>query len=158
MRGITIKSLILSLSILVFIMSGCSDGEQVIEIGHKEKAGSLFIQKVENDSSSEELTKVVNDKQQIEQILTMAEGLEVKKISTEETMEKMKETDTYMFVFSEGKEIQSGKKAPFAFYALENGTFIFPYSDFNSPQEPLITVERQKGLLDEMKQLIEIPF
>jgi hypothetical protein len=84
-------------------MSGCSDGEQVIEIEHKEKAGSLFIQKVENDSSSEELTKVVNDKQQIEQILTMAEGLEVKKISTEETMEKMKETDTYMFVFSEGK-------------------------------------------------------
>ena len=139
-------------------MSGCSNGEQVIEIENKEKAGSLFIQKVENDSSSEELTKVVSDKQQIEQVLTMAEGLEVKKINSEVTMEKMKASNTYMFVFSEGKGIESGKKATFAFYALENGTFIFPYRDFNSPQEPLITVERQKGLLDEMKKLIEITF
>lgn len=152
------KSLILSLSILVFILSGCSNSEQVIEIENKEKASSLFIQKVENDTSSEELTKVVSDKQQIEQVLTMAEGLEVKKISFEETMKKMKASNTYMFVFSEGKEIQSGEKAPFAFYALENGTFIFPYNDFNSPQKPLITVERQKGLLDEMKQLFEITF
>ncbi|TYS89900.1 hypothetical protein [Rossellomorea aquimaris] len=64
-------------------MSGCSNGEQVIEIENKEKASSLFIQKVENDTSSEELTKVVSDKQQIEQVLTMAEGLEVKKISFE---------------------------------------------------------------------------
>jgi hypothetical protein len=142
----------------VFILCGCSNSEQVKEIENKDKAGSLFIQKVENDTSSEELTKVVDDKQQIEQVLAMIEGLEVKKISSEEAVEKMKGSNTYMFAFLEGKEIESGKKAPFAFYALENGTFIFPYSDFNSPQEPLITVESQKGLLDDIKQLFELTF
>ncbi len=155
---VKIKRLLLGLTILVFILCGCSNSEQVKEIENKDKAGSLFIQKVENDTSSEELTKVVDDKQLIEQVLAMIEGLEVKKISSEETLEKMKASNTYMFVVSEGKDVESGKKAPFAFYALENGTFIFPYSDFNSPQEPLITVERQKGLLVDIKQLFELTF
>jgi PBP1b-binding outer membrane lipoprotein LpoB len=100
------KSLILSLTILVFILCGCSNGEQVIQIENKDKAGSLFIQKVENDSSYEELTKVVSDKQQIEQLLTMANDLKVKKISSEEALEKMKGSNTYMFAFLEGKEIE----------------------------------------------------
>jgi nitrate/TMAO reductase-like tetraheme cytochrome c subunit len=158
MRWGKIKRLALGLSILMLIFSGCSNTEQVKEIESKDKADSLFIQKVENDTSYEELTKVVNDKQQIEQVLAMIEGLEVKKISSEETMEKMKASNTYMFGFSEGKEFESGKKLPFAFYALENGTFIFPYSDFNSPQEPLITVEGQEELLDDIKQLFELTF
>jgi hypothetical protein len=155
---VKIKRLFLGLTILVFILCGCSNSEQVKEIENKDKAGSLFIQKVENDTSSEELTKVVDDKQQIEQVLAMIEGLEVKKVSSEESVEKMKGSNTYMFAFLEGKEIESGKKAPFAYYALENGTFIFPYSDFYSPQEPLITVESQKGLLDDIKQLFELTF
>ncbi|RIW28668.1 hypothetical protein D3H55_21065 [Bacillus salacetis] len=128
------------------------------EIENKEKAGTLLIQKVENGTTAEELTKEVNDKQQIEQALAMIKGLEVKRISSEETMEKMQASNTYMFVFSEGKDIESGKQASFAFYALENGTFIFPYSDFNSPQTPLITIETHKELLANMKQLFELTF
>ncbi|WP_156029933.1 hypothetical protein [Rossellomorea vietnamensis] len=156
---VKIKRLFLFLTILVFILCGCSNSEQVKEIENKDKASSLFIQKVEDDTSSEELTKVVNDKKKIEQVLAMIEGLEVEKISSEETMEKMKASNTYMFVFSEGKNSESGKQAPFAFYALENGTFIFPYTDFNSPQKPpLITVKTKEGLLDDMKQLFELTF
>ncbi|WP_064093366.1 hypothetical protein [Rossellomorea aquimaris] len=106
---VKIKRLFLGLTILVFILCGCSNSEQVKEIEIKDKAGSLFIQKVENDTSSEELTKVVDDKQLIEQVLAMIEGLEVKKISSEEAVEKMKGSNTYMFAFLEGKEIESGK-------------------------------------------------
>ncbi|MGM0840206.1 MAG: hypothetical protein ACQEWE_05740 [Bacillota bacterium] len=152
------KSLILSLSILFYVLCGCSNSEQVMEIDHKEKAGSLFIQKVENHTSSEELTKVVQDKQKMEQVLTMVEGLKVEKSSSEEMMAKMQSANTYMFVFSEGKEMKSGTAAPFALHVLEDGTFLFPYSGFNSPQKPLITVEQHEELLDELKQLLGIKF
>ncbi|MEW5571453.1 hypothetical protein [Rossellomorea marisflavi] len=154
-----IKKLFLGLTIFMFILHGCSNTEQNKGIeDKKDKAGSLFIHKVENGTSSEKLTKIVNDKQQIEKGLTMIEGLEVKKISSEETMEKIKASNTYIFTFSEGTNLKSGEIAPFAFYALENGTFIFPYSEFNASQEPTITVENQKDLLREMKQLFNITF
>ncbi|KGP72360.1 hypothetical protein [Pontibacillus yanchengensis] len=102
------------------------------------------------------MTKKVNDKQKIEQVLTMVEGLNVKETQSEGTFEKMKSSDTYMFVFSEG-ENQYGK-APFAFYVLDNGTFIFPYKDFNSPKENLITIEKHDGLLKEIKNLFNISY
>ena len=155
---IIINNLIVPLTIIVFLLSACSDNEQVIGIEDKGSASLLFIQKVENNTSSEEMTRMVKDKQEVEQVLTMVEGVEVKKTIPEEIMDKMESTDTYMFVFSVGEELQTGEAAPYAFYALENGTFVFLYSDFNSPQEPLITTERHQGLLDDIKHLFGIEF
>ncbi|PFA62976.1 hypothetical protein CN378_18215 [Bacillus sp. AFS015802] len=152
------KRLTLSLVILLYSLAGCSNSEHVMEIEHKEKAGSLFIQKVENNTSTEELTKVVQDQDQIKEVLTKIEGLKVEKISSDKMMDKMKSTDTYMFVFSEGKEMEAGKAAPFAFHVLEDGTFLFPYSGFDAPQEPLITVDKHEERLDELKQLLGIKF
>lgn len=152
------KNVIWSLSILLCLLVGCSNSEQTLEIQPKEKAGSLFIQKVENNTSSEELTKIVRDQGQIEEVLSKIEGLKVEDISSDEMMDKMKSSDTYMFVFSEGKEMEPGKAAPFAFNVLENGTFLFSYSGFDSPQKPLITVDEHKELLEELKELAGIEF
>ncbi|MBW3112437.1 hypothetical protein KYJ26_11385 [Bacillus sp. MCCB 382] len=146
------------LSILLCLLVGCSNSEQTLKIEPKEKAGTLFIQKVENHTSSEELTKEIHDQEQIEEVLTKIEGLKVKSISSDEMMDKMKSTDTYMFVFSEGKEMKLGKAAPFAFNVLENGTFLFSYSGFDSPREPLITVDVHEELLEELKDLVGIEF
>ncbi|EQB36292.1 MULTISPECIES: hypothetical protein [Virgibacillus] len=117
-----------------------------------------MIQKSVNNSSSEELTKMVNEKQKIKQILTIIEGLKVKRTTSEKVFEKMKTQDNYTFAFSEGKELKVGKKASYAFYVLEDGTFIFPYSDVNSLQEPLITIKKHKELLGEIKELSEVDF
>ncbi|QTM99069.1 hypothetical protein ERJ70_06990 [Sediminibacillus dalangtanensis] len=155
---IIIKKLIARLTIILLLLSACSESEQVIEIEDKGLSSSIFIQKVENNSSSEEMTKMVNDKQKIEDVLTMVDGLKAKKTSSEEMMDKMKSTNTYMFAFSKGEELKTGKAAPYAFYALENGTFIFPYNDFNSTHKPLITIEKHEGLVDELKQLLGIQF
>ncbi|GGD25707.1 hypothetical protein [Pontibacillus salipaludis] len=151
------KKLMISLALLAFLVA-CSNGEQVIEIEGKDRASALFIQKVENHSTSDESSLKVNDRQLIEKVLTKVEGLTVKETTTEKTMEKMKSSITYMFVFSESEEFQTGKPLPYAFYILEDGTFIFPYSDFNSKQNPLITTDNDQELLDEMKDLVEIEF
>ncbi|WP_371068517.1 hypothetical protein [Sediminibacillus sp. JSM 1682029] len=143
---------------MLLLLSACSKSEQVIEIKDKGISSSLFIQNVEDNSSSEEMTKMVNDKQKIEDVLTMVDGLKAKTTSSEEMMDKMKSTNTYMFAFSKGEGLKRGRAAPYAFYALENGTFIFPYNDFNSKQKPLITIEKHEGLLDEMKKLLGIEF
>ncbi|WP_226672172.1 hypothetical protein [Rossellomorea aquimaris] len=146
------------LSILLCLLVGCSNSEQTLKIEPKEKAESLFIQKVENNTVPEELTKVIHDQEQIEKVLTKIEGLKVERISSDEMMDKMESSDTYMFAFSEGKEIESGKPAPYAFNVLEDGNFLFSYSGFDSPQKPLMTVDKHEELLEELKDLIGIEF
>ncbi|MCR8848075.1 hypothetical protein NQ095_06620 [Rossellomorea sp. SC111] len=152
------KSLLASLVFLLSGLTGCSDSERVATIDHKEKATALFIQKIENNTSTEELTKDVLDQDQIKEVLRKIEGLKVKKIRSEQMMDKMRSSNTYMFVFSESNETELGKAAPFAFNVLEDGTFFFSYSEFNSPQEPRMSVERHEELLDDLKQLLEIEF
>lgn len=143
---------------ILLTISACSQSEEVIKIKDKNLSSMLFIQKVEDNSSNEEMTKVVKDKQKIEQILTMIEGLKVKDTNSEYVSDVMKSQNTYMFGFSEGEKMETGKKIPYAFYILENGTFIFPHNDFNALQEPRVTLEKHKELLDEIKNRLDIDF
>lgn len=116
----------------------------------------MFVQKVEHNSSSEEKTKIIKDKQKIRQVLTMVEGLKVKE--TNKALGKMKSQNTYMFAFSKGKNLEAGKKVPYAFNVLSDGTFIFLFKDFDSLEKPRITLEKHKKLLEDIKKLCKINF
>lgn len=117
----------------------------------------LFIQKVEDNASSEEMTKIVKDKQKVKKILTMIEGLKVKETNSEYVLEQMKSQNTYIFSFSEDENIETGV-VPYAFNVLNDGTFIFTHEKVNSLQKPRITTGKHQDLLNEMKQLLEIDF
>lgn len=54
----------------------------------------LFIQKTEDQTSSEEMTKMVTDQQKIEKILTMVEGLKVEETDTDYILTEMKAQDS----------------------------------------------------------------
>ncbi|WP_010529145.1 hypothetical protein [Lentibacillus jeotgali] len=121
-------------------------------------SGQLFIQKVEDNTSSEEMTKVIKDKQKIKQVLTMVEGLKVKETNSENITDQLKSQNNYSFNFSKGEKLETSKRVPYSFTVLSDGTFIFPYKDFNSLQKPRITIEKHKELFNDIKQLLEINF
>ncbi|ASK64168.1 hypothetical protein CFK37_19445 [Virgibacillus phasianinus] len=143
---------------VIFLLSACSENEEVVKVKEKGLSGQLFIQKVENNTSSEEMTKMIKDKQKIKKILTMVEGLKVKETSNENAFDQMKSQNSYTFIFSKGEKLETVKKAPYAFHVLSDGTFIFPYKDFNSLQKPRKTVEKHKELFNDIKQILEIDF
>lgn len=144
---------------ILVLMGACSGKEEeVAEIKDKNFSGMLMIQKVEGDTSSEEMNKIIRDKQKIEEILTMVEGLEVIETDTDEMKDKLKSQDSYSFGFAEGKNFESAKPIPYSFTVLNDGTFFFTYKEVNSIQQPRMSIKKHKELLNEMKQLLEVDF
>ncbi|MDR7238739.1 hypothetical protein [Neobacillus drentensis] len=153
------KSLFISLITVFVFLSGCSGKkEEVIQIKNNNLSGMLMVQKTEDQTSSEEMTKMITDKQKIEKILTMVEGLKVKKTDTDRMLAEMKAQDSYSFSFAEGDKMESGKQAAYSFVVLNDGTLFFTHKDINSPQKPRMTIEKHKNLLKEMKDLLEMDF
>jgi hypothetical protein len=144
--------------ILVFFLSACSRSEQVIEIKSKDSLRSLLIEKIDTNFSSEEMTKLVKDKDKIEKVLSMIEGLKVKESSSEHVFDEINSQSTYTFNFFENEEIESGKEVPYAFSVLNDGTLIFTHKDVGSPITPRITTVKDKDLLDDIKQILGINF
>jgi len=141
-------------------MSACSgQKEEVVEIEDKNFSGMLMIQKVEDDgTSSEEMNKIIRDKQKIEKILTMVEGLEVIETDKDEMIDALKSQDSYSFGFAEGKKFESAKPVSYSFTILNDGTFFFTHKEVNSIQQPRMSIKKHKELLNEMKQLLEVDF
>lgn len=138
--------------ILFFLHSACSGSEQVIEIKSKDSLKTLLIEKVDGNSSSEEMTKIVKDKDKIENVLSMIEGLKVKESSSEYVFDEIKSQSTYTFSFFESEEIESGKEVPYAFSVLNYGTLIFSHKDVGSPITLRITTAKDKDLLNDINQ------
>jgi hypothetical protein len=143
--------------ILVFLLSACTGNEQVIEIKSKDSLRTLLIEKVDGNSSSEEMTKIVKDKDKIEKVLSVIEGLKVKESSSEHVFDEIKTQSTYTFSFSKN-EIESGKEVPYAFFILKDGTLIFTHNDVDSPITPRVTTIKDKDLLNDIKQILKIQF
>ncbi|KYD03519.1 hypothetical protein [Heyndrickxia sporothermodurans] len=147
------------LTILSILLCACSGNKEEIKIDKKNSLSTIFIQKVENNSSSEGMTKIVKDKKMVEKILSMVEGLKVKKSNSKYIFDEMKTQNTYSFGFFENEKIQSGeKKVPYAFYVLNDGIFVFTHNDVGSIKKTRITIDKHKNLFSKMKQLLEINF
>jgi len=153
-----IKKLPLSQIIIVILLSACSEKEEVIEIEDKNFSSMLVIQKVEKNASSEDMTKVVRDKQKIEEIVTMVEGLRVKETDTEYMMDELKSHDSYSFNFAEGENMESGKPIPYSFIVLTDGTFFFTHTEVNFTEKTRMTVDKNKALLNEINQIVDVNF
>ncbi|MRG86014.1 lipoprotein [Salinibacillus xinjiangensis] len=151
------KKIIILLAFITLMLSACSGNEETINFEDKSFANTLFIQKAENNSSSEEMRKMVTDKEKINEILSMVEGLKVEKINTDKFMEKLMSQSSYMFGFLKGDGTNT-EKGKYAFNFLEDGTILFNYDKDDNPGTPLITTDKHKDLLNQMKMLLEIHF
>ncbi|MFC4559338.1 hypothetical protein ACFO3D_14150 [Virgibacillus kekensis] len=151
-----IKYIVTSLMMFLSLI-GCSENKTVINIDDKSSFSTLVIQKMENNSSSEEMTKIIRDKQKIKQILKLVEGVKVKETKKDYAFNQLKSKSSYMFGFFEGEKTETGR-IPYAFYILADGTFIFTYKEVNSIQQPRITVKKHEDLLNEIKRRLEIDF
>lgn len=150
---------LITFSILATILlGGCSTTEDVMKINKKNFAQALIVEKVENNTSKEELTKKITDETKIKETLELLDGLKVKKIKSKNVLDKMKSNDTYMFAFSKIKKLPVGK-LPYAFYILDDGTIIFTHKNVDSLLEtPLITTDTHKDILEKIKENLSIEF
>ncbi|WP_431804512.1 hypothetical protein [Halobacillus andaensis] len=103
------------------------------------------------------MTKTVKNDSKINSVLDRIDGLDVRE-SKQDLMTMLESRDSYMFSFSENQRLETGQ-VPYAFYILEDGTFIFTFDDVNSVREkPLITTENHKELLKDIKRDLEVTF
>lgn len=153
----TLRKIPVILVILLGLLCACSPEEQIVQIEDKDFANILLIQKVENNFTSEQLSKQIEDQEMIEQVLTMVEGLKVEEIDNEELIKILESQDNYyMFDFYEGEDTNI-LRGDYGFHVLEDGTMLFNV-DLLSVTNPLVTVETHKELLEAMKEMLEINF
>ncbi|MGD6965638.1 hypothetical protein ACQCVP_04365 [Rossellomorea vietnamensis] len=154
----TISFLTIYVVFTAFFLGACASGEEVLKIEDKTFAKMLIVQKVENDTSDEALTKSITDESKVEETLELVSGLKVKELSTDESFTKLKSQNSYMFSFFNTEQDISGM-IPYAFYVLEDGTMMFTFEGPESLREkPVITIDAEKELLDKIKAHLEIEF
>lgn len=154
-EGLLLKYISVLLIVIVLLLSACSGDKETVKLDDKSFADTLFVQKVENNSSSGEMTKIVTDKDKIEKILSMVEGLKVEKTSNESLFEELKKQDVYMFGFFKGTATAT-KKGEYAFNILEDGTILF--SNYDNQNSASVTTKEHIDLMEEIKQVLEINF
>jgi hypothetical protein len=64
--------------IFILLISACSK-EEVVKFENKNTSTAIIVQKVINNSSSSDMNKIIKDRQKIQELLTLIEGLKVKK-------------------------------------------------------------------------------
>jgi hypothetical protein len=139
-------------------LHACSNQETISNIETKDFAKALFVQKVENSTSTEELTELITDPAKIQSTLDLVDGLPVKETTSDKVFKMMKAEDTYMFYFSKTDEMVTGK-VPYAFYILGDGHVIFTHGDVDELLEkPLMTTETHEDLLDDVRQRLKVDF
>ncbi|SHN30170.1 hypothetical protein [Gracilibacillus kekensis] len=151
------KILIFSILFLSFL-SACNNEEETVKIEDKDFANILYVQKIENNYSSGELTKPIEDQEKIREVLTIVEGLKAKRITTDEFIQKLENQDNYYrfgFIGENGTEKQRDQ---YAFQVMDDGTIIFNFDQINNPDHPLVTVTAHHEILEELKDVLGIQF
>jgi hypothetical protein len=151
------KKWLISILLTAILLAGCSAKEETIAFEDKQFASTLVIQKVEQNASTEEKTKMVTDEDKIEKALTQVEGLEVGEISQDSLMKKLKSESSYMFVFLGPDQKESGK-GKYAFTILEDGTILFNFAEVDGSGSPLISLEKHPEVLKELKEQLDLSF
>ncbi|WP_163582911.1 hypothetical protein [Gracilibacillus saliphilus] len=146
------------LVILFGLLCACATEEKTVQIENKDFADTLFVQKVENNFTSDKLAKMIEDSEKIKQVLSKVEGLEAEKIDNDELISILENHDSYyMFGFFEGDSTNI-QKEDYGFQILEDGTILFNYDQVDNSDHPLVTVDTHKDILEEMKEMLEITF
>ncbi|MEW4305626.1 hypothetical protein [Rossellomorea marisflavi] len=151
------KKCLMSILVTAIILAGCSAKEEIIAFKDKQFANTLIVQKVENNTSTEEQTKMVTEKNTIEKVLTQVEGLEVEEISQDSFMKKLKSKSSYSFVFLGPDQIESGK-GKYAFTILKDGTILFNFAEVEDPGSTMISKQKQPEVLEELKKQLDVSF
>ncbi len=131
---------------------------EAVQIKDKHFSNIMVVQKIENNTTSEEKIRTLKDQSKIEKILSIIDGMKVEESSNEVMLEKMKMQDSYLFLFGNGDHLESGKPIPYSFSVLDDGTFFFVNDNVNSLQRPHISIEKHVELLNDMKRFLKIEY
>ncbi|MFG6149873.1 hypothetical protein [Halobacillus sp. B23F22_1] len=118
----------------------------------------MYIQKVEDQRTTEEQTAVRQEKETNEELLAKLNGMEIKKSDESEMKEKMNTQDTYTYSFSDEGELAAESQSDFSFAVTEDGTFLMPENGKQSGTVSYQSVEKHPELLNEMNHLVDISF
>jgi len=157
------KKVIFSLFISILMINlliGCSNSKTQITIDNKDFAKNLIVERMEDNVTSDEFNKEISNTSEIEEVLGMVDDMKVQKAdkNASEILKTNQSSEIYVYSFFKEK-IETGKIVPYAFIVLEDGTFIYTHDKVNSVrQKPLISVEKHKDMVNDLKDKLEINF
>ncbi|SFP37364.1 hypothetical protein [Salibacterium halotolerans] len=88
---------------------------------NQEEMGFLHIQKISADNASAG-TKIIKDKEKIQNILSATENVKVQETSKNTNMEKQTDQPSYLFSFSKQRNVN--EQAAYSFFLYQDGTII----------------------------------
>ncbi|ASN06760.1 hypothetical protein [Virgibacillus necropolis] len=149
---------IISVILILVMLSACSNEEKVLEIKDKSFAETLLINKVvDNVSGSSGEPIVIKEDQRIIKLLTMVEGMNVKKGDYDKFINKLRIRDSYSFSISDEEKLTTGTYVAYSFYVLEDGTFFFIQNTGDAIKR-YITTKKYPDMLNKIKETLEIDF
>ncbi|MBP2005894.1 hypothetical protein [Halobacillus andaensis] len=140
------------------VLSACGNETDKVDIGSEKVSETLYIQKVEDNRTTEEQTAVRQEKEINKELLEKLDGMEIKKSDESEIKNKMNTQDTYTYSFSDEGDLSSGSESDFSFAVIEDGTFLMPENAEQSGTVSYQSVEKHPELLNEMNHLVDISF
>ncbi|WP_186580608.1 hypothetical protein [Aquibacillus kalidii] len=148
--------IIVALFFLLFV-SACSDSSQMkVEIDRGKLTNTLFVQKIQSDSS-QELSKTIINEKQIAEVINKIEDIEIEDMDSSTILTEIKSENTYMFSFIEGKADHTGKPT-YVFFANEEGYFYFSTMKDNKIKLTSKSVAKHKEILDEINNILHVDF
>ncbi|WP_404451537.1 hypothetical protein LG329_14530 [Virgibacillus necropolis] len=148
---------LLGATLILLMLCACSNEEKPLEIKDKSFAETLLINKVENNVSGVSGDPIViKDNKKIIKLLTMVEGMKVKKGDSDKFFEELKTHDSYSFSISDKKKLKTGTHVAYSFYVLEDGTFFF--MENAGSRKFYITTKTYPDVINKIKELLDINY
>ncbi|RWZ54560.1 hypothetical protein EQV77_14930 [Halobacillus fulvus] len=148
------RILVVILSLAFVFINGCATSSSESKIPDEEVYNTLYVQNVnENGTRTDENRLELSDKEKIEKLIHMVEGLETKNATDQDVKELHKELrkpNTYTFTLSENSNSESRK---YIFTISSNG-YLYLTDANNSVKS--ITTEEHPNLLHTVKKELNI--
>lgn len=142
---------------IILLLCSCSNEEKPLEIKDKSFAETLLINRIKDNVSGVSGDPIViKDNQKIIKLLTIVEGMKVKKGDYNKFMDELKAQDSYSFSITEEKKLESRAHIAYAFYVLDDGTFFF--IENSDATKTYITTRKYPDQLNKIKDLLDIKF
>ncbi|MBQ0138720.1 MAG: hypothetical protein KBT36_05440 [Kurthia sp.] len=149
-----IKKLLPILVVLILALAACGDKEQTTNVPDPAKFKSAQIQTIHNNDADEKDTIVLKDKEKVQEVLKLVDGLKTKEQNITKTEKEMKKVDSYFFYF-ENKKVRDDKNPiPYSVFMTDDGRIFFTHSDIDELMVPQRSVEKHPEIVKQIKEIV----
>lgn len=139
---------------MILALVACGNEEKTTNVPDPTKFKTAQIQTIHNNDADEKDTITIKDKEKVQQILKLVDGLKTKEQNITNTEKEMKKVDSYFFYFENKKERDKKNPIPYSVFMTDDGRIFFTHSDIDKLMVPQRSVEKHPEIVKEIKEIV----